>query len=176
MHSVDKANVLESSRLWREVVHEIQPTYKDVIFQDILVDAATMHLIREPSDFDVIIASNLFGDIITDEASMLSGSLGMLPSASLGSNNPGVFEPVHGSAPDIAGKNIANPIAMILSAAMMLKIVLKEENAANSLEKAIDNTLAKGIKTIDLINDPSEKSYGCKEIGEHIIQELRTLK
>ena len=179
LHSVDKANVLESSRLWREVVHEIQPTYKDVIFQDILVDAATMHLIREPSDFDVIIASNLFGDIITDEASMLSGSLGMLPSASLSNltedgTGIGLYEPIHGSAPDIAGQGIANPIATFLCIAMMFRHSLNQETIADKIENSVEKVIALGLRTKDITNE-SDKPVSTKEMAQAIIAEYTKL-
>ncbi len=174
--SIDKANVLDVSQFWRERVTNIGNKYTDIELSHQYVDNAAMQLVRQPEQFDVILTGNLFGDIISDEAAMLTGSIGMLPSASLGARNPGVFEPVHGSAPDIAGKNIANPIAMILSAAMMLKIALKEEKAAEALEKAIDNTLAKGFRTVDLISNPSQQECGCREIGELIIQEIKSLE
>ena len=135
------------------------------------VDNAAMQLVRDPSQFDVILTSNLFGDILSDLAAMLTGSIGMLPSASLNNNGPGVFEPVHGSAPDIAGKNIANPIAMLLSASMMLKIGLNEEEAAENLETAIDKVLSKGFRTVDLA-DRSSEVLSCSEIGDKIMDEI----
>ena len=135
------------------------------------VDNAAMQLVRDPSQFDVILTSNLFGDILSDLAAMLTGSIGMLPSASLNNDGPGVFEPVHGSAPDIAGKNIANPIAMLLSASMMLKIGLNEEEAAENLETAIDKVLSKGLRTADLA-DGSSEVLSCSEIGEKIMDEI----
>ena len=135
------------------------------------VDNAAMQLVRDPNQFDVILTSNLFGDILSDLAAMLTGSIGMLPSASLNNNGPGVFEPVHGSAPDIAGKNIANPIAMLLSASMMLKIGLSEEEAAENLETAIDKVLSKGFRTADLAGGSSEV-LSCSEIGDKIMDEI----
>jgi len=135
------------------------------------VDNAAMQLVRDPSQFDVILTSNLFGDILSDLAAMLTGSIGMLPSASLSNNGPGVFETVHGSAPDIAGKNIANPIAMLLSASMMLKIGLNEEEAAENLETAIDKVLSKGFRTSDLA-DGSSEVLSCSEMGDKIIDEI----
>ena len=135
------------------------------------VDNAAMQLVRDPSQFDVILTSNLFGDILSDLAAMLTGSIGMLPSASLNNSGPGVFEPVHGSAPDIAGKNIANPIAMLLSASMMLKIGLNEEEAAENLETAIDKVLSKGLRTADLA-DGSSEVLSCSEIGDKIMDEI----
>ena len=131
-----------------------------------------MQLVREPDQFDVILTSNLFGDILSDLAAMLTGSIGMLPSASLNNNGPGVFEPVHGSAPDIAGKNIANPIAMLLSASMMLKIGLDEEEASENLETAIDKVLSKGLRTADLA-DGSSEVLSCSEIGDKIMDEIK---
>ena len=169
--SVDKANVLEVSQLWRDTVEEIMKNYPDIEFSNMYVDNAAMQLVRDPSQFDVIVTNNLFGDILSDLAAMLSGSIGMLPSASLSNNGPGVFEPVHGSAPDIAGKDIANPIAMALSTAMMLRIGLNEQNAADNLELAIDNVLSKGYRTRDLIDNES-KILSCSEMGEKIIQEI----
>ncbi len=168
--SVDKANVLETSQLWRERVIELGKKHEDVELTHQYVDNAAMQLVRKPSQFDVILTSNLFGDILSDEAAMLTGSIGMLPSASLGTNGPGLFEPVHGSAPDIAGKNLANPIAMILSAAMMLRIGLKESNAAESIEIAVNKVLSKGFRTVDLANKNSDKTLTCQEMGAEIIR------
>ncbi|KGF89685.1 MULTISPECIES: 3-isopropylmalate dehydrogenase [Prochlorococcus] len=169
--SVDKSNVLEVSQLWRDTVLKSTSKHKNLSLSNMYVDNAAMQLIRDPSQFDVILTSNLFGDILSDLAAMLTGSIGMLPSASLNNNGPGVFEPVHGSAPDIAGKNIANPIAMLLSASMMLKIGLNEEEAAESLENAVDKVLSKGYRTADLANSFSEV-LSCSEIGEKIIEEI----
>src|SRR6476469_7497374 len=148
--SVDKANVLETSRLWREVVGIVAADYADVELEHLLVDNAAMQLVSRPADFDVVLSENLFGDILSDEAAMLTGSLGMLPSASLGDGGPGVFEPVHGSAPDIAGKGIANPLAMFLSAAMMLRHGFALENEAAAVESAVDRALSEGLRTPDL--------------------------
>jgi 3-isopropylmalate dehydrogenase len=149
--SVDKANVLESSRLWREVVTRLHAEeFPDVELQHVLVDNAAMQLISNPADFDVIVTENMFGDILSDEAAMLTGSIGLLPSASLGGDGPGLFEPVHGSAPDIAGQGIANPLAMFLSAALMLRHGLAMENAAATVESAVDRALADGLRTRDL--------------------------
>ena len=169
--SVDKANVLEVSQLWRDTVEEIMKNHPDIEFSNMYVDNAAMQLVRDPSQFDVIVTNNLFGDILSDLAAMLSGSIGMLPSASLSNDGPGVFEPVHGSAPDIAGKDIANPIAMALSTAMMLRIGLNEPNAADNIELAIDNVLSKGFRTSDLI-DKDAQILSCTEMGEKIIQEI----
>jgi 3-isopropylmalate dehydrogenase len=150
--SVDKANVLETSRLWRSVVERIMPAeFSDVAFEHMLVDSAAMHLLRRPRDFDVIVTENMFGDILTDEASMLAGSMGLLPSASLGeSERGGVFEPIHGSAPDIAGRGIANPYAAILSAAMLLRYALKLESEARLLEAAVSRAIDSGVLPADL--------------------------
>jgi len=149
--SVDKANVLESSRLWREVVVRLHAEeFPDVELQHVLVDNAAMQLISNPADFDVIVTENMFGDILSDEAAMLTGSIGLLPSASLGGDGPGLFEPVHGSAPDIAGQGIANPLAMFLSAALMLRHGLGMENEAAAVESAVDRALAEGLRTRDL--------------------------
>ena len=150
--SVDKANVLETSRLWREVVSELHSSeFPNVELQHVLVDNAAMMLVSSPRHFDVILTENMFGDILSDEAAMLTGSIGMLPSASLGAaGQPGVFEPVHGSAPDIAGQGIANPLAMILSAAMMLRHGLAREDAAAAVESAVDRALEGGLRTTDL--------------------------
>ena len=169
--SVDKSNVLEVSQLWRDTVLEVTSKDKDLIISNMYVDNAAMQLVKNPSQFDVILTSNLFGDILSDLAAMITGSIGMLPSASLSNSGPGVFEPVHGSAPDIAGKNIANPIAMALSTSMMLKIGLNETKAADDIEIAIDNVLSKGYRTSDLDNGNCQV-LSCSEIGEKIIQEI----
>ncbi len=157
---VDKANVLEVSRLWRRVCAKIaKEEYPDLQYDVVLVDAMAMHLISRPTSFDVVVTSNLFGDILTDEASMLPGSLGMLPSASLGASGPGLYEPIHGSAPDIAGKGIANPLATILAAAMMLRHSCHLETEAAAIESAVQQVLAAGHRTADLLR-PGEKSSG----------------
>ncbi len=150
--SVDKANVMETSRQWRQVVHEVHSAdFADVALEDVLVDNAAMQLVARPADFDVIVTENLFGDILSDEAAMITGSIGMLPSASLGAaGDPGLFEPVHGSAPDIAGRGIANPLAMFLSTAMMLRHGLAMEDEASALESAVDRALDDGLRTQDI--------------------------
>ena len=169
--SVDKANVLDVSQLWRDNIISISSKYPDVELSHLYVDNAAMQLVKEPAQFDVILTSNLFGDIISDEAAMLTGSIGMLPSASLSNEGPGLFEPVHGSAPDIAGQNKANPIAMVLSAAMMLRIGLKQPKAAEDLEIAIEKTLSQGFRTTDLANK-STKKIGCLEMGQKILENI----
>jgi len=148
--SVDKANVLECSRLWRQIVKEVANEYAEVELEHILVDAAAMFLLQRPASFDVILTANMFGDILTDEASVLTGSMGNLPSASIGDGGPGLFEPIHGSAPDIAGKGIANPIGAILSTAMMLRYSLKMDEEAAAVENAVERVLAAGHRTADL--------------------------
>ncbi|KGG12371.1 3-isopropylmalate dehydrogenase [Prochlorococcus sp. MIT 0601] len=173
--SIDKANVLDVSQLWRDRVNEIQLAFRGIELTHQYVDNAAMQLVRKPDQFDVILTGNLFGDIISDEAAMITGSIGMLPSASLSSDGPGMFEPVHGSAPDIANKNLANPIAMILSASMMLRIALKEFKAAQDIEDAIDNVLAQGYRTKDLASDNSNP-LGCKEMGKKILENLSLIK
>ena len=167
--SVDKANVIALSRLWREVAHEVARDYPDVEMEDILVDACAMYLIRRPTDFDVIATENMFGDILSDEASMLTGSLGMLPSASLGTSRPGLFEPIHGSAPDIAGQGIANPLAMILSAAMLLRSGLGLHREADVIERAVESVLAAGHRTADLAR-PGEPTVGTRAMGDLIVE------
>jgi 3-isopropylmalate dehydrogenase len=170
--SIDKANVLESSRLWREIVHKIAKEYPDITVTDVLVDNAAMQLVKNPAQFDVIVTSNMFGDILSDEASQITGSIGLLPSASLGKTKCGMYEPIHGSAPDIAGLNLANPIATILSVAMMLRLSFGLEKEALDIEIAVENTLKGGYRTKD-IADVGSKILGCKEITNVIIENLK---
>jgi len=169
--SVDKANVLDVSQLWRDRVDAMAGVYSDVQVNHMYVDNAAMQLVRDPRQFDVLLTGNLFGDILSDEAAMLTGSIGMLPSASLGSEGPGLFEPVHGSAPDIAGQDKANPMAMVLSAAMMLRTGLKQPSAADALEKAVDQVLDRGFRTGDLMAEGCT-SLGCKAMGEELLRAL----
>jgi 3-isopropylmalate dehydrogenase len=170
--SVDKANVLETSRLWREVVGRVAPDYPDVTLDHLLVDNAAMQLVSRPADFDVIVTENLFGDILSDESAMLTGSLGMLPSASLGADGePGLFEPVHGSAPDIAGQGIANPLATFLSGAMMLRHGLDRADDAARIESAVDAVLDRGLRTPDLAGE-GETAVGTDEVTEAVLAEL----
>ncbi|MDY0393330.1 3-isopropylmalate dehydrogenase [Virgibacillus halophilus] len=169
--SVDKANVLESSRMWREIVKEKQKQYPDVKVDHVLVDAAAMKLITQPDQFDVIVTENMFGDILSDEASVLTGSLGMLPSASIRTDGVGMYEPVHGSAPDIAGKGIANPFGMILSAAMMLRHSFGLEQEAKDIEDAVDTVLEQGYRTPDLAG-AGERVVGTKEITDRLIDNM----
>ncbi|WP_188454259.1 3-isopropylmalate dehydrogenase [Virgibacillus oceani] len=171
--SVDKANVLESSRMWREIVNEKSKDYPDVTVEHVLVDAAAMKLITQPNQFDVIVTENLFGDILSDEASVLTGSLGMLPSASIRSDGVGLYEPVHGSAPDIAGKGIANPMGMILSAAMMLKYSFGMEEEAAEIEEAVHDALEQGYHTPDL-QIKGGKQVTTKEMTEIVVDNLTT--
>ncbi|MEL7263686.1 MAG: 3-isopropylmalate dehydrogenase [Planctomycetota bacterium] len=169
--SVDKANVLEPSRLWRRVAADLMATeFPDVQYDVVLVDAMAMHLINRPKDFDVVVTGNMFGDILTDAASMLPGSLGMLPSASLGDDGPGLYEPIHGSAPDIAGKGIANPLATILATALMLRHSLKQEAAAQSIEAAVGGVLADGLRTADIVSNGEPISTSA--MGEAVIQRI----
>jgi 3-isopropylmalate dehydrogenase len=169
--SVDKANVLETSRLWRETVTRIGAEYADVELSHMLVDNCAMQLIRDPRQFDVIVTENMFGDILSDEASMLTGSLGMLPSASLGQGTNGLYEPIHGSAPDIAGKGVANPLATILSAAMLLRYSLGLEEAAQTIERAVEKTLAAGYRTADIAR-PGEQTVGTEAMGDRVLEAL----
>ncbi len=170
--SVDKANVLVTSRVWREVAQEVAAENPDVEFENLLVDAMAMYLINRPADFDVVVTGNLFGDILSDEASMITGSLGMLPSAALGeAGGVGLYEPIHGSAPDIAGKGIANPLAAILSAAMMLRSTFDLQDEASAVETAVANVLAAGHRTSDLATD-GESVVGCAEMGDLVVAEV----
>jgi len=169
--SVDKANVLESSRLWRQTVTEVATKYPDVELEHILVDAAAMFLIQRPASFDVMLTSNMFGDILTDEASVLTGSMGNLPSASLGEGGPGLYEPIHGSAPDIAGQGVANPIGTILSSALMLRYSLQLENEALAVETAVDAVLSAGQRTKDLAN-PGETALNTVEMTKLIVDQI----
>jgi 3-isopropylmalate dehydrogenase len=169
--SVDKANVLDVSQLWRERVEKVAAEFPDVELSHMYVDNAAMQLVRAPRQFDVLLTGNLFGDILSDEAAMLTGSIGMLPSASLSSEGPGLFEPVHGSAPDIAGRDEANPLAMVLSAAMMLRVGLSQPAAADDLERAVEQVLAAGIRTGDLVEAGCTR-VGCRAMGEALKQAL----
>ena len=173
---VDKANILETSRLWRKVTERIAPEYPDVSYEFMYVDNASMQLLRRPASLDVIVTSNMFGDILSDEAGMITGSIGMLPSASLGTpGTPGMYEPVHGSAPDIAGKGIANPLATILSAALMLRYSLGLPEEGEKIEKAVSAVLAKGYRTADIVEAGSGDILSTKEMTEKVIEEYRKL-
>lgn len=169
--SVDKANVLETSRLWRQVMHRLAEEYSDVEYEDVLVDNAAMQLVRDPSQFDVVVTENMFGDILSDEASMITGSIGLLPSASIGDTAPGLYEPIHGSAPDIAGQDKANPIATILSVAMMLRYSFHLADEAQAVEQAVDAVLAEGYRTADIAK-AGEKAIGTLEMGRLICQRI----
>ena len=169
--SVDKANVLETFQLWKDVVTEVHKDYPDVELDHMYVDNAAMQLVKEPKRFDVVVTGNMFGDILSDEASMLTGSIGMLPSASLNDKKQGLYEPSHGSAPDIAGKGVANPLATILSAAMMLRFSLNQPEAADRIEAAVKKVLAQGLRTPDIYSEGTTK-VGTREMGEAVVKAL----
>ena len=169
--SVDKANVLETSRLWRTVMHRLAEEYSDVQYEDVLVDNCAMQLVRNPAQFDVVVTENMFGDILSDEASMITGSIGLLPSASIGDSAPGLYEPIHGSAPDIAGQDKANPIATILSVAMMMRYSFRLPDEAAAIENAVNSVLAEGWRTADIAS-PGETPVGTRKMGELICKKL----
>ena len=169
--SVDKANVLETFQFWKDVVSEVGKEYPDIALDHMYVDNAAMQLVKEPKRFDVVVTGNMFGDILSDEASMLTGSIGMLPSASLNSKNQGLYEPSHGSAPDIAGKGVANPLATILSAAMMLRFSLNQAVAAERIETAVKTVLAQGLRTPDIYSAGSTK-VGTSQMGDAVVKAL----
>ena len=169
--SVEKANVLECSELWKEVVIEVAKEYPAVALSHMYVDNAAMQLVRNPKQFDVIVTGNIFGDILSDEASMLTGSIGMLASASLDADNKGLYEPIHGSAPDIAGRNLANPLATILSVAMMMRYTLNQESTAQRIEAAVKRVLGQGLRTADIYTDGTRK-VSCSEMGDAVVAAL----
>lgn len=172
--SVEKANVLEVSELWREIMIDVHKDYNDVELTHLYVDNAAMQLVRAPKQYDVIVTSNMFGDILSDAAAMLTGSIGMLPSASLDASGKGVYEPIHGSAPDIAGKGIANPLATILSVAMMLRYTLKEDKAADAIESAVSSVIAQGYRCADIATgDASEKRVNTRDMGDAVMAALQ---
>ncbi len=169
--SVDKANVLETSRLWRSIMHELAKEYADVAYEDMLVDNCAMQIVRDPGQFDVLVTENMFGDILSDEASMVTGSIGLLPSASIGDTAPGLYEPIHGSAPDIAGQDKADPIATILSVAMMFRYSFQRPQEADAIEQAVDAVLAEGWRTAD-IAQPGTTPIGTREMGQRIFEKI----
>ncbi|MBQ2973528.1 MAG: 3-isopropylmalate dehydrogenase [Clostridia bacterium] len=169
--SVEKSNVLDSSRLWKSVMHRLAAEYPDVTLSDMLVDNCAMQIVKNPAQFDVIVTENMFGDILSDEASMITGSIGMIPSSSLGATSCGLYEPIHGSAPDIAGMDIANPIGTVLSAAMMLRYSFDMPEEADCIENAVSAVLDEGFRTADIMSDGCKK-VGCSEMGDLIISKL----
>ena len=173
--SVDKANVLEVSAFWRKVISDLSKDYPDVELSHMLVDNAAMQLVREPKQFDVIVTENLFGDILSDIAAMLTGSIGMLPSASLNDSKKGLYEPVHGSAPDIVGKDLANPLASILSVAMMMRYTFENEEVASKIEYSVESVLASGKRTQDIATEESEV-IGSKEMGLEVLSKIESIK
>lgn len=170
--SVDKSNVLDSSRLWKSVMERIAKDYPDVTLTHMLVDNCAMQIVKDPSQFDVIVTENMFGDILSDEASMITGSIGMIPSSSLGKTKCGIYEPIHGSAPDIAGQDLANPIGMILSVAMMLRFSFDMEQEAQAIEYAVDKALDQGFRTADIMSENCKK-VGCFEMGKIIVENIK---
>ena len=171
--SVEKSNVLDSSRLWKSVMHRLAEEYPDVTLSDMLVDNCAMQIVKDPSQFDVIVTENMFGDILSDEASMITGSIGTIPSSSLGDSACGLYEPIHGSAPDIAGKDMANPIGTVLAAAMMLRYSFDMPREADCIERAVSDTLDAGLRTADILS-PGCTQVGCAEMGSQITRRLHT--